>query len=252
MAKLNTSDRFIRGFTLIELLVVISIIAILIALLLPALGAARETARSTQCASNLRQIGIAFAGYWADNGDTYPASTRVPSAADVPPGMTQTDRFWWGKIYTQIYGEVLTTHAGTQSAYHDQVDREPNVFDCPTSLNERIPFPDVDMSQFNRSDANWNYGQNFMVPFYLIEEGDFGDKRVRPWRIDKIASPSDTVNIVESVRWYTTTRWHFERFGMMPHSEGSNYLFFDGHVERIHHGEIPEEDQTDTFWSGLP
>jgi prepilin-type N-terminal cleavage/methylation domain-containing protein/prepilin-type processing-associated H-X9-DG protein len=49
-----------KGFTLIELLVVISIIAILIALLLPAIQAAREAARSTQCRSNLKQIGISM------------------------------------------------------------------------------------------------------------------------------------------------------------------------------------------------
>ncbi len=54
-----------HGFTIIEMLVVIVIIGILMALMLPAINSAREAARRSNCASNLRQIGQAILGFEA-------------------------------------------------------------------------------------------------------------------------------------------------------------------------------------------
>src|SRR3978361_1344117 len=55
-----------RGFTLIELLVVIAIIAILAAILFPVFAKAREKARQSTCASNLKQLGLAMLQYTQD------------------------------------------------------------------------------------------------------------------------------------------------------------------------------------------
>ena len=60
------------GFTLTELLVVIGIIVLLISVLLPALSGARESANRAKCASNLRQIGLAFVGYATANDGAFP------------------------------------------------------------------------------------------------------------------------------------------------------------------------------------
>ncbi len=61
-----------RGFTLIELLVVIAIIAILAAILFPVFARAREKAREITCASNIRQLGLAFFMYNSDYNERFP------------------------------------------------------------------------------------------------------------------------------------------------------------------------------------
>ena len=77
-----------KGFTLVELLVVIGIIALLISILLPALNKAREAAKLTQCASNMRQLAAAVFIYQAENNGSFPppwssCNANSPTSPDL-------------------------------------------------------------------------------------------------------------------------------------------------------------------------
>jgi prepilin-type N-terminal cleavage/methylation domain-containing protein len=137
-----------RGFTLVELLVVIAIIGILVALLLPAIQAAREAARRSQCMNNLKQIGIALQNYHSTN-KAFPIGAAFGEGA-----------MWSGYILADLeetaLADALTIdyvksrpYAHDQPSYGTLVDPYRNitacetvipVFRCPsTPLPEHVP-----------------------------------------------------------------------------------------------------------------
>lgn len=146
-----------RAFTLVELLVVIAIIGILVALLLPAVQAAREAARRTQCKNHLRQIGLAFLthedayGYFPSGGWGYlwTGDPDMGSGERQPGGWAYSVLPFLEEGAVHVVGQGLS-QAQKSQALMLQKTQPIQVFHCPSRRRPEVSYgPEVSRNAAN-------------------------------------------------------------------------------------------------------
>lgn len=164
-------DRRCCGFTLIEVLVVVGILALLMAMLFPALSRAREHARSSLCANNLRQISTGWVLYAQQHRDSIVAG-RFPRVDD--PSNPRANLYWVGNgyKYRARWFAVLGAQVGLYA--YKAPSQDPDE-DNTQPVDGKI-FLDPAVPERNNT-RNYTYGYNyqFLGNSRTREGGRFGD-----------------------------------------------------------------------------
>lgn len=252
--RTRPTDRPSAGFTLIELLVVIGIIAILASLLLPAVFAANKKAQTAACATNLKQLQLAFNLYTDDNNGTMPLMFD-----GAPLGYWESLPGSWVLGNAQRSADPEHLRQGTLWEY---TSRSGGIYKCPSDRSTVLHEPDIPRLRSYALCFKLNGAITGDHP--LDEPSNVFGKELRIQRPSEIFGflnvSEDTIDTA-AFTWEWDTRdlmWiHYPGF---RHGGVSNLSFLDGHVEphrwlvspkKKNTGialPISEPDRQDLFW----
>ncbi|NUQ00149.1 MAG: prepilin-type N-terminal cleavage/methylation domain-containing protein [Armatimonadetes bacterium] len=200
-----------RAFTLIELLVVIAIIAILAAILFPVFAKAREQARKTTCASNLRQIGGAFSAYVEDYDGCYPNTGN---------SFLFAGRYWRWPL--QPYLALRATNSGNPLVAGNY---NPSILICPS---DTTPASTYDSTSYGYS-ASFFYNPaqiaSFNTAYFWTLPG------ATPTTTQNMAALQYPANKALVAEWTDNHAEH--RYDWWAWGGARLYLFADGHVKYV-------------------
>lgn len=178
---MNPSHRPTRAFTLIELLVVIAIIALLISIMLPALSSARQSAHSTQCTSNQRQLVLAWTMYTDDYRGFAMPHLRASGI----------ERFYWYGS-ENIATQLLDHTQGTLTPYLSAAPGDQSVFECPAQPQDSYT------NQGSTSAFTSTYGYN-AYGLSPNTSGYFELYRQRTLRLADISRPAEQLVFADTL-----------------------------------------------------
>jgi prepilin-type N-terminal cleavage/methylation domain-containing protein/prepilin-type processing-associated H-X9-DG protein len=231
----NTGHDTTQRFTLIELLVVIAIIAILASMLLPALGSAREKAKTTKCQGNLKQIGLDYTLYSDDYNERLcpPYDNYMGGVASVPWTVLMRDYLGDNKITNTTWSSVSGPGRGGTG-----------VLDCPSNQN-RMTYA-----------ITPDYGMNIFPFIYLRTPGSYGWLAPGWERAPQAKNPQQILLFADSnnsgSNGYGYDIQHPIGYWGNYHSFGNNIAFFDGHVEYWQWNKIDQVNDTTTQLQNPP